>query len=62
MTRLSTDPRPPDDALYGLELDGVRRDALPVRYAVERRQRESAREQPRQAALARANAGRLTCS
>ena len=40
MTRLSTDPRPPDDALYGLELDGVRCDALPVRYDVERRHRE----------------------
>ena len=40
MTRLSTEARPPYDALYGLELDGVRCDALPVRYDVERRQRE----------------------
>ena len=40
MTRLSTVLRPPDDALYGLELDGVRCDALPVRYDVERRQHE----------------------
>lgn len=32
MTRLSADPRPPDDALYGIALDGLRVDALPVHY------------------------------
>lgn len=32
LTRLSTDPRPPDDSLYGTTLDGLRVDALPVRY------------------------------
>lgn len=40
MTRLSTDLRPPQDALYGVELAGVRCDAVPVRYDVARRQRE----------------------
>lgn len=32
ITRLSADPRPPDDSLYGAGFDGLRFDALPVRY------------------------------
>jgi hypothetical protein len=36
MTRLSADPRPPNDSLYGTSLDGLRVDALPVRYDHER--------------------------
>lgn len=32
MTRLSTEPRPPEDGLYGTALDGLRVDAVPVRY------------------------------
>ncbi|MFC5993867.1 hypothetical protein ACFQE5_06535 [Pseudonocardia hispaniensis] len=32
MTRLSADPHPPTDSLYGTALDGLRVDALPVRY------------------------------
>ncbi|WP_433505830.1 metallophosphoesterase family protein [Pseudonocardia halophobica] len=32
VTRLSADPQPPDDSLYGSTLDGLRVDALPVRY------------------------------
>lgn len=32
LTRLSTDPAPPADSLYGLDLGGLRVDALPVRY------------------------------
>ena len=29
---MSADPRPPGDGLYGFALDGLRVDALPVRY------------------------------
>ncbi|MCW0216526.1 MAG: hypothetical protein OJJ54_24520 [Pseudonocardia sp.] len=36
LTRLSADPRPPADSLYGTTLDGLRVDALPVRYDHER--------------------------
>ncbi len=36
LTRLSTSPEPPADALYGIEVDGVRFDALPVAYDHER--------------------------
>ncbi|ODU25477.1 MAG: hypothetical protein ABT15_16285 [Pseudonocardia sp. SCN 73-27] len=32
LTRVSADPRPPDDAVYGTVHDGLRIDALPVRY------------------------------
>ncbi|MBN9112897.1 MAG: hypothetical protein J0I34_29440 [Pseudonocardia sp.] len=32
MTRLSADPHPPADSLYGITLDGLRFDAIPVRY------------------------------
>ncbi len=40
LTRLSADPVPPPDALYGVQLDGLRCDALPVRYDVRQRERE----------------------
>jgi hypothetical protein len=36
ITRLSTDPRPPGDSLYGTVVGGVRCDALPVRFDAER--------------------------
>jgi hypothetical protein len=32
LTRLSVDPEPPDDSLYGLDIGGARFDALPVAY------------------------------
>jgi hypothetical protein len=32
MTRLSDDPRPPADSLYGVSIGGLRADALPVRF------------------------------
>ena len=32
MTRLSDDPRPPTDSLYGVRIGGLRGDALPVRF------------------------------
>jgi hypothetical protein len=32
LTRLSSDPEPPTDSLYGISLDGLRCDALPVRF------------------------------
>ena len=32
MTRLSSDPRPPADSLYGVSIGGLRGDALPVRF------------------------------
>ena len=32
MTRLSDDPRPPGDSLYGVSIGGLRGDALPVRF------------------------------
>ncbi len=32
LTRISADPTPPPDSLYGLALDGLRFDALPVHY------------------------------
>jgi hypothetical protein len=32
MTRLSDDPRPPADSLYGVSIGGLRGDALPVRF------------------------------
>ena len=32
MTRLSDDPRPPADSLYGVRVGGLRGDALPVRF------------------------------
>lgn len=32
ITRLSVDPGPPTDSLYGLDLDGLRFDVLPVGY------------------------------
>jgi hypothetical protein len=32
ITRLSSDPRPPADRLYGIDLGGLRGDALPVRF------------------------------
>jgi predicted phosphodiesterase len=32
MTRLSSDPRPPSDSLYGATVGGLRCDALPVRF------------------------------
>ena len=32
MTRLSDDPRPPTDSLYGVSIGGLRGDALPVRF------------------------------
>jgi hypothetical protein len=34
------DAAPPEDALYGTEMGGVRVDALPVRYDVVQRERE----------------------
>ena len=40
LTRLSADPAPPSDALYGTELHGARCDALPVHYDVARREAE----------------------
>ncbi len=40
LTRLSADPAPPPDALYGRALDGLRCDALPVRYDPDRREHE----------------------
>ncbi|GEL26053.1 hypothetical protein PSU4_50070 [Pseudonocardia sulfidoxydans NBRC 16205] len=36
LTRLSSDPRPPADSLFGAVVDGLRFDALPVRYDHER--------------------------
>jgi hypothetical protein len=32
ITRLSSDPRPPADSLYGIDIGGLRGDALPVRF------------------------------
>jgi len=32
MTRICADPRPPADGLYGVAVDGLRVDAVPVRY------------------------------
>jgi hypothetical protein len=32
ITRLSSDPRPPADSLYGISIGGLRGDALPVRF------------------------------
>jgi hypothetical protein len=32
ITRLSSDPRPPADSLYGVDIGGLRGDALPVRF------------------------------
>jgi hypothetical protein len=32
ITRLSSDPRPPADSLYGVSVGGLRGDALPVRF------------------------------
>ncbi|MHA6792112.1 metallophosphoesterase family protein [Pseudonocardia bannensis] len=36
ITRLSTGTEPPADSLYGLDMDGLRFDALPVRFDTER--------------------------
>ncbi|MCE3555418.1 hypothetical protein LWC33_28730 [Pseudonocardia sp. RS11V-5] len=36
LTRLSVDPHPPDDGLYGITLDGLRVDAVPARYGHDR--------------------------
>lgn len=36
LTRVSADPHPPADGLYGTVLDGLRVDALPIRYDLDR--------------------------
>ncbi|MEU7815575.1 hypothetical protein [Pseudonocardia sp. NPDC049154] len=46
LTRLSADVRPPGDSLYGTTLDGLRVDALPVRYDHERWQADFLRSWP----------------
>jgi len=38
-TRLSADPTPPADALYGIALDGLRADAVPITYDTDHWQR-----------------------
>jgi hypothetical protein len=46
LTRVSADPRPPGDGLYGITLAGVRVDALPVRYDHDRWHAEFLRSWP----------------
>ena len=59
LTRLSTDPAPPPDALYGTQLDGARCDAVPVRYDVAHREAEFLASWPPGTAGHRAYARRL---
>lgn len=59
LTRVSADSFPPSDALYGMQLEGARCDALPVRYDIERREREFLASWPPGSAAHRTYARRL---
>ena len=60
MTRLSSDPRPPPDSLYGTAVGALRCDALPVRFDHQRWQKRFLVQWPPGSPGHRSYFGRIT--
>jgi hypothetical protein len=60
MTRLSSDPRPPPDSLYGTTIRALRCDALPVRFDHQRWQKRFLAQWPPGSPGHRSYCGRIT--
>jgi len=60
MTRLSSDPRPPPDSLYGTAVGVLRCDALPVRFDQQRWQQRFLAQWPPGSPGHRSYFGRIT--
>jgi len=60
MTRLSSDPRPPPDSLYGTAVGALRCDALPVRFDQQRWQQRFLAQWPPSSPGHRSYFGRIT--